>query len=157
MSKYLGKDERLALIAEFDQGKPCSNPYFYVMKNKKGIYNVKRVKENAKPKEEPIEEIYSPEVQAAINLIKSELGDDRLKIKKPKPPTEEVIMTKDQEALLEILKKQLNVDIKVPKRRNIEITVEDEEDDHPAPLKKDVIVPVKETVPEEKVEKPKAL
>jgi hypothetical protein len=151
MTKYLGKDERNALIAEFDLGQPCSNPFFYVMKNKKGVYNVKRVRTNQK-KEEPEEEIFDDDVQAAIDLLKEKLPD-RIRIRKPGPPVEEVVLTEEQDAMIKQIEKQTGVKIKVPKSKPIkEMFVP-----APEPLVKDVIIPAKEETPEVKVEKPKAL
>jgi hypothetical protein len=152
MTKYLGKDERNALIAEFDLGLPCSNPYFYVMKNKKGIYNVKRVRTTSQKKEEEIEEVFDDDVQAALDLLKLKLPD-RIRIKKQGPPVEDVILTEEQKAKIKQIEQETGVKIKVPKSKPVKET--------PViiaePLKKDVIVPAKEEVIEVKVEKPKAL
>jgi hypothetical protein len=173
MSKYLNKDERNALIKEFDLGLPCSNPFFYVMKNVKGIYNIKRVKEGAKPKEEPIQEVFDDDVQEALDLLNSKLPG-RVRVKKPQPPKEKVVMDDATKELLAQLSAKLGVEIKVPKEKKIDTKkapiVEDdpeEEDDEGVevdyiepprkPIKQDKIKPVKEHVPETKVDKPKAL
>jgi hypothetical protein len=155
MTKYLTKDERNALVAEFNLGLPCSNPYFYVMKNKKGIINVKRVKEGAAKKEEPVEEVFSEEVQTALDFLEQELPG-RIKVKKPKPPTEEVKLTPEIEETLMALSKQLGVKITVPKKKEIK-EAKVVEEIVSKPLEQDHIVPAKEAVPETKPEKPKAL
>ena len=49
MSVRLGKDERAALIAEFEQGKELSNPNYYCVKDKNGKIMIRKVKEPKQP------------------------------------------------------------------------------------------------------------
>jgi hypothetical protein len=72
-----------------------------------------------------------------------------VRIKKPGPPKEELVLTDDQMEMIAQIEAETGVKIKLPKTKPAKESA-------PA-LVKDVVVPVPETVPETKVEKPKAL
>ena len=47
----LNKDQRAALIAEFEQGKESSNPDFYCLKDKSGKVTIRRKKQTVSEEE----------------------------------------------------------------------------------------------------------
>jgi hypothetical protein len=120
MTKFLNKDERAALIAEFDQGLPPSNPDFYVKKNKNGVYNVRQTKLKKQPTEETVTD-YSDAVKLAMSTIESELGTGSVRVKKPQSAREPVILSDEAKAALKLIEEQTGCKVRVPKTRPIPV------------------------------------
>ena len=55
MSKRLGKDERAKLIAEYEKEGKISDPNFYVIKDKNGKTQVRRVRAKKESKDEQVD------------------------------------------------------------------------------------------------------
>jgi hypothetical protein len=125
MTKFLNKDERAALIEEFDQGIIPSqiNPEFYVMKNKNGVYNVRQTKLKKQPSEESKIE-YSDAVKLAMSTIENELGTGAVKVRKPQAAREPVILSEEAKAAVALIEEQTGVKVRVPKSKPISSTTE---------------------------------
>jgi hypothetical protein len=119
MTKFLSKDARAALIAEFDQGIPSSNPDFYVMRNKNGVYNVRQTKLKKQPSEEQEVPQYSDAVKLAMSTIENELGQGSVKVKKPQPAREPVVLSDEARMALRLIETETGCKVRVPKSRPI--------------------------------------
>ena len=80
MSVRLGKDERAALIAEFEQGKQLSNPNYYCVKDKNGKIMLRKVKEPKQPLSESESEFLK--INKAMKVIQSSMA----KLQEAQPP-----------------------------------------------------------------------
>jgi hypothetical protein len=118
MSKNLTKDERAALIAEFDLGIEPSqiNPDYYVIKNKNGVYNCRQIKLRKKPVEETVIE-YSDTVKAAMTTIENELGTGSIRVKKPQAARDPVVLSEEAKAAVALIEQQTGVKVRVPKSK----------------------------------------
>ena len=83
MSVRLGKDERAALIAEFEQGKPSSNPSYYCVKDKNGKVMIRKVKAPKQPLSE--EETEYAKMEKAVKAIQQSMG--KIALMRPRPST----------------------------------------------------------------------
>ena len=80
MSVRLGKDERAALIAEFEQGKQLSNPNYYCVKDKNGKIMLRKVKQPKQPLSESESEFLK--INKAMKVIQSSMS----KLQEAQPP-----------------------------------------------------------------------
>ena len=80
MSLKLGKDERAALIAEFEQGKQLSNPHYYCVKDKNGKIMFRKVKQPKQPLSESESEFLK------INKAMKQLQSSMAKLQEAQPP-----------------------------------------------------------------------
>lgn len=55
MSKRLGKDERAKLIAEYEKDGKISDPNFYILKDKNGKIQVRRVRSKKESSDEQVD------------------------------------------------------------------------------------------------------
>ena len=55
MSKRLGKDERAKLIAEYEKEGKISDPNFYILKDKNGKIQVRRVRSKKESSDEQVD------------------------------------------------------------------------------------------------------
>ena len=83
MSVRLGKDERAALIAEFEQGKPSSNPNYYCVKDNNGKVMIRKVKAPKQPLSE--EETEYAKMEKAVKAIQQSMG--KIALMRPRPST----------------------------------------------------------------------
>ena len=83
MSGRLGKDERAALIAEFEQGKASSNPNYYCVKDKNGKVMIRKVRAPKEPLTE--EETEYAKMEKAVKVIQQSMG--KIAQMRPRPST----------------------------------------------------------------------
>ena len=86
----LNKDQRAALIAEFEQGKESSNPDYYCLKDKSGKVTIRR-------KKQPITEEESDfvKLEKTVKSLTSQIA--KLKPVRPTTPAPEVVQQQTRE------------------------------------------------------------
>ena len=80
----LNKDQRAALIAEFEQGKESSNPDFYCLKDKSGKVTIRR-------KKQPVSEEDADYLKIEKTMKSLQQQISKLKPLRPTTPAPEVV------------------------------------------------------------------
>ena len=80
----LNKDQRAALIAEFEQGKESSNPDFYCLKDKSGKVTIRR-------KKQPVSEEDADYLKIEKTMKSLQQQISKLKPARPVTPAPEVV------------------------------------------------------------------
>ena len=92
----LNKDQRAALIAEFEQGKESSNPDFYCLKDKSGKVTIRR-------KKQPVSEEDADYLKIEKTMKSLQQQISKLKPARPVTPAPEVVETHTKEPKAKLL------------------------------------------------------
>ena len=92
----LNKDQRAALIAEFEQGKESSNPDFYCLKDKSGKVTIRR-------KKQPVSEEDADYLKIEKTMKSLQQQISKLKPARPVTPAPEVVETHSKEPKAKLL------------------------------------------------------